>query len=64
LREAGHSNLRDWFEGPHSQEVVEEVIGLGSYGKTLTVLTGMEPPDEIEDDEEEIEESWTPRFRR
>lgn len=60
----GTSALQDWFNGPHRQDVVEQVVGLGSYGKTLTVLTGMEPPDEIEDEEGDLEESWTPRFRR
>ena len=63
-RAGGTSRLQDWFNGPHRQEVVEEVVGLGSYGKTLTVLTGMEPPDETEDDEDDLEESWAIRFRR
>ena len=65
-RDKGTSALQDWLGGPHRQTVVEEVIGLGSYGKTLTVLTGMEPPDEVEDedDDDELEEAWTPRFRR
>ena len=60
----GQSCLQDWFNGPHRQEIIEEVIGLGSYGKTLTVLTGMESPDEIEDDEDNLEESWAVHFRR
>ena len=65
-RDKGTSALQDWLGGPHRQTVVEEVIGLGSYGKTLTVLTGMEPPDEVEDedDDDELEEAWIPRFRR
>jgi hypothetical protein len=62
-RADGTSTLQDWFNGPHRQEIVEEVIGLGAYGKTLTVLTGMESPDELEDDDDS-EEQWTPRFRR
>ena len=62
-RDEGKSDFQDWFNGPHRQEIVEEVIGLGSYGKTLTVLTGMEHPDWLEDDEGELERSWTPRFR-
>lgn len=57
------SCLQDWFNGPHRQEIIEEVIGLGSYGKTLTVLTGMESPDETEDDEGNLEESWAVHFR-
>lgn len=69
-RAEGDGALQDWFGGPYRQKVFEEVAGLGSYGKTLTVLTGMQPPDEIEydddenEDDEDLEESWTPRFRR
>ena len=63
-RAEGQSSLQDWFNGPHRQEIYEEVVGLGSYGKTLTVLTGMEAPDEFEDEEAELEESWAVRFRR
>ena len=62
-RARGQSCLQDWFNGPHRQEIIEEVIGLGGYGKTLTVLTGMESPDETEDDEGNLEESWAVRFR-
>ena len=62
-RADGTSTLQDWFNGPYLQEVVEEVVGLGNYGKTLTVLTGMEPPDEI-DDEADLEESSAVRFRK
>ena len=62
-RAEGQSLLQDWFNGPHRQEIVEEVVGLGSYGKTLTVLTGIESPDEFEDDEGDLEESWAVRFR-
>lgn len=58
------SSLQDWFNGPHRQEILEEVVGLGSYGKTITVLSGMEPPDEMDDEDEDLEESWTVRFRR
>lgn len=60
----GKSNLQEWFESPYRQEIIEEVIGLGGYGKTITVLTGMEPPDEIEDDEDELEQSWAVKFPR
>ena len=63
-RAEGTSDFRGWFNGRHYQDVTEEVVGLGGYGKTLTVLTGMESPDEIEDGEADLEESWTPRFRR
>lgn len=63
-RAEGKGYLHDWFNGQHRQEIVEEVIGLGSYGKALTVLTGMESPDEFEDEERDLEESWAVRFRR
>ena len=63
-RADGRSNLHEWFDSPYRQEVIEEVVGLGSYGKTITVLTGMEPPDEIEDDEDELEKSWAVNFPR
>ena len=45
--------LNDWFEGAPQVEVNEDVVGLGSYGKTLTVLftdEEMENDDEDEDD--------------
>jgi len=64
-QDAGTIDLASWFGGEIEGELYEEVIGLGSYGKTLTVLTASELPDpeEIEEDEA-LEESWTPRFRK
>ena len=69
VRDADHdedmSDLQDWFNGPHSVEITEEVVGLGKYGKTLTVLTALNLPDPEEIEEEEaLIESWQPRFRR
>jgi hypothetical protein len=58
------SDLQLCFGGPRSIELREDVIGLGSYGKTLTVLHGIEPSDEAEEDDEALIESWTPRLRR
>ena len=64
-RADGTSNLRDWFGGRFDIDVTEDVIGLGSYGKTLTVLYDIELPDEEEREEEDsLVQSWTPRFRR
>ncbi|MGZ8236267.1 MAG: ImmA/IrrE family metallo-endopeptidase [Methylobacter sp.] len=64
-RTDGTSNLQDWFGGRHSIEIREDVIGLGNYGKTLTVLYDIDVPDaEDEEYEESLIESWTPRFRR
>ena len=59
------SNLQIWFGGSQSIEISEDVIGLGSYGKTLTVLYDINVPDDDgEEDEASLIESWTPRFRR
>lgn len=59
------STLSAWFGGNRDIELQEDVIGLGSYGKSLTVLYGIELPDEEEEeDERSLLESWTPRFRR
>ena len=64
LRDQGKSCLQDWFNGPYRQAITEEVVGLGAYGKTLTVLTEMESPEWFEDEDAELERSWEPRFRR
>ncbi|WP_033310179.1 ImmA/IrrE family metallo-endopeptidase [Euryhalocaulis caribicus] len=60
------TTLADWFDGPASVELDEEVIGLGSYDLTMTVLSSddlPEDPDELEDDEDlSLEASWTPKF--
>lgn len=52
-RVEGCSNLDDWFDGAPNFEVSEDVVGLGSYGKTLTVLftdEELEDEDEYEDE--------------
>ena len=59
-RAEGVSSFQDWFNGQNRRDVVEEVIGLGSYGKTLTVLSGIGSPDKIEADGADLEEAWTP----
>jgi hypothetical protein len=57
--------LQDWFGGPYDIEITEDVIGLGSYGKTLTVLYDIDLPDEEEREQESsMRDSWTPRFGR
>ncbi len=60
------SDLQDWFAGARSIQITEEVIGLGDYGKTLTVLTALDLEEKLEEIEEEenLDDSWTPRFRR
>ncbi|MXX05286.1 MAG: ImmA/IrrE family metallo-endopeptidase [Acidimicrobiia bacterium] len=58
------SDIRDWFNGPHNFDMTEEVVGLGRYGKSLTVLTAVDLPDPEEFEEEnEMIESWQPKFR-
>lgn len=60
-------DVREWLGGTKRVNVLEEVVGLGSYGKTLTVLSskfiGNDSDDSEEDEEEQLKESWTPRFR-
>jgi hypothetical protein len=61
----GTSNLQDWFGGGYDIEVTEDVISLGGYGKTLTVLYDINLPDEEERaDEDSMRDSWKPQFRR
>ncbi len=59
----GETELRDWFGGNRSIPATEELVGLGSYGKTLTILSCDVFADD-EDEDEDLEERWTPRFRR
>ena len=65
-RAEGEVDITTWFGGRKSVTAWEEVIGLGSYGRVLTVLTcpDLVDEDEDEDSDEALEESWTPRFRR
>ncbi|WP_447985441.1 ImmA/IrrE family metallo-endopeptidase [Nitrospira sp. Nam74] len=63
-RTQGISNLQEWCSSDRSIAITEDVIGLGTYGKTLTVLYDIDLLDEEEEDEEDsLIESWTPRFR-
>jgi Zn-dependent peptidase ImmA (M78 family) len=61
-------DVMDWLGGTRSVMVTEEVVGLGRYGKTLTVLSsptiGQEDNGDSDDDEAGLIESWIPRFRR
>jgi hypothetical protein len=64
-RADGGSQLQEWFGGSLDVELGEEVVGLGNYGKTLTVLTAADLPDPEEaEEEEDMVDSWTPKFRR
>ncbi len=55
------TSFDDWFNCSVKASLYEEVLGLGNYKKTLTVLSAEDLSD---DDDEDLEESWTPRFRR
>jgi hypothetical protein len=61
-------DVLDWLGGKRSSMVTEEVVGLGRYGKTLTVLSsqsiGHEAYADEGDDEDDLIERWTPRFRK
>ncbi|KMK64222.1 MULTISPECIES: ImmA/IrrE family metallo-endopeptidase [Rhodobacterales] len=61
----GSTRLAEWFGGEKTIALEEEIVGLGSYGYTLTVLSSdmlPDDPDEFEDEEEKLVASWTPRF--
>lgn len=60
-REQRISNSKEWF-GEGNKRIDEECYHLGPYG-TLVILTGEEKWEE-DDEEEELIESWTPRFKR
>ena len=53
--------LLDWFNADVDVEMTEEIIGLGGYGRTLTLLFADDMPEEDEDSE--FEELSVPRFR-
>ena len=57
--------LQDWFGGDLSLSVTEQVVGLGNYGKTLTVLTCLDIEEQLEEIEEDqdLVESWQPKLR-
>jgi Zn-dependent peptidase ImmA (M78 family) len=62
-RADAESELRDWFGGKRSIPGTEEIIGLGRYGRTLTILSTEIFADD-EDEDEDLEERWDVRFRR
>ncbi len=57
------TDLREWFGGRRRIPGTEEIVGLGSYGKTLTILSSEIFADD-EDEDEDLEERWTAGFRR
>ncbi len=59
------STLDTWFDGGSAAELNEEIVGLGDYGKTLTVLwaDSLPEPDEVEESEESEDENLLPSQR-
>jgi hypothetical protein len=62
-------DIMDWFGGIRSACATEQVVGLGNYGKTLTVLSCPSVQEETYqddegDDDDNLTERWTPRFWR
>jgi len=45
-RRAGEASLANWFHAEHDCRFNEEAIGLGEYGRTLTILWGDSVPDQ------------------
>ncbi|MDE0932601.1 MAG: ImmA/IrrE family metallo-endopeptidase [Novosphingopyxis baekryungensis] len=45
-RLVGETMMADWFDGPSGVALDEEVLGLGTYGYTLSVFSSEELPDE------------------
>lgn len=61
-REEHESDVRDWFGGRRTVPLTEEIIGLGTYGRTLTILSTATFADD-DDEDEDLEQRWTPRFK-
>lgn len=59
--DSDQSDTTIWFDSERETALVEEVIGLGEYGRTLTILTVEE---EEEDEEDSAGRFGEPRFRR
>ena len=60
-RQEASSCLRDWFGGEADFELNEDIVGLGSYERTLTVLF---PANELELEEDQEVEPEEPTFHR
>lgn len=63
------TDLQDWFASDHSHPAREEVLSLRSADELLTVLYSerlslADDADEDSDEEADLMERWTPRFRR
>lgn len=60
-RECNDIDLMHWFNTDREINANEEIIGLGTYNKTLTIITA----NTIEDNDEETDDNWDePRFHK
>jgi hypothetical protein len=59
-REDGTSSLAQWFDGDDDVELTEEVVGLGSYGKVLTVLSADDIPGAEDEEDDDESDEWEP----
>lgn len=57
------TNVRKWFGDGPDRELSEDIVGLGRYGKTLTILFAEDWPSEDEEEEEQLG-AWDPTFHR
>lgn len=66
-RFCAETSLSHWFDGDKEISLDEEVVGLGSYGLTLSIFSSdklTDDPELDDDDETELLDSWTPKFAR
>ncbi|KAB2688804.1 ImmA/IrrE family metallo-endopeptidase [Brucella pseudogrignonensis] len=67
-RIADDTDIRDWLGGFTKAAASEESVGLGGYGKVLTILVsptvGQDNEPDEDGEENDLIESWTPRFHR
>lgn len=57
-RDADDTDLQNWFQTDAEIDASEEVVGLGDYGKTLTIITA-----DIPDEDDQEDKEWAaPRF--
>ena len=56
--------LDDWLDGAPRMEMKEDVVGLGHYGKTLTVLFTDEAVEPDDPEEEDSFERWQRREKQ
>lgn len=58
------TRIPEWFGDGPNRALSEDVIGLGTYGKTLTVLFPEDHWPDVEDDDDEELGEWNPKFHR